>query len=374
MNHYLINPHSPATSMQPLGIIIAIIFLVGWLLFSSYYVPYVYISRGKAMLVWLLGFILTLIMLCSTHPGHADALRLQAFLLPSLVLAFSIRLFQKFIGGHLTDAEKQPGKVGVRAWLSTGNVICAVLIPVCAWQSFNVSLPAMFMLTFGLLLVYPVFNLASAAPAPAPAAPVEDLTAAREKILQMLETGKINAEESAELLNALGQSTPARSPAPASETPLSPQRKIVLLGAALLLCSFFLPWFNINPSVVQNELSQILDAQIQQQPGISPILGPQMPALVTHLTGGDTVPVRAGNIAHGLGWWILALGIGAAVLPFFVTNLKALTQRKVILAMLVVGVFLLVYLLSDGVRFASLGILLALAGYVLEFIGTLKER
>jgi hypothetical protein len=288
-------------------------------------------------------------------------------LLPLLGVPFVVRLYRKWIGGQLTDAEQLPGMDGVRAWLGFGNLICAILIPICAWQVFQVSLPAMFVLTFGLLLAYPIFNLASAAPQPAPAAPTEDLSNEREKVLQLLEAGKITADESAELLNALGSTVPQRQP-PASEMDLSPQRKIVLLGAALLLLGFFLPWFNINPGQLLNEAASQMQATMNNM-----MPGNMMPQ-VNLAPNTGTVKVSAGNLGHGLGWWILALGIGAAVLPFFATTLKAGMQKKVILAALAVGAFLLIYLLSDTLRYVSIGVILALGGYALEIIGTLKER
>lgn len=288
-------------------------------------------------------------------------------LLSLVAFPFVVRLYRKWIGGHLTDAEKLPGMDGVRAWLSPGNLICAVLIPVCAWQAFKFPLPAMFALTFGLLLAYPVFNLASASPQPAPVGPREDLSAEREKVLQLLEAGKITADESAELLNALGQSVPPR-PLPAAEIEMSPQRKIVLFGAALLVVGFFLPWFTINPNQLLNKAA---NQMLPKMNGIAP--GNPQPHL-DFWPENITVQIHAGDLKNGLGWWILALGIGAAVLPFFATNLKAQLQKKIILAALAVGGFLLVYLLSDALRFMSIGIIFALAGYVLEFIGTLKER
>jgi hypothetical protein len=308
----------------------------------------------------------------NTSPSRHDAELLVigcALLLPLLAVPFFVRLYRKWIGGHLTDAEKLPDVDGVRAWLGVGNIICAVLIPICAWQAFQFTLAPMFALTFGLLLAYPVFNtasfnMASAARQNAPAA-AEDLSAEREKVLQLLEAGKITADESAELLNALGQSVPPRPPPP-SEMELSPQRKIVLLGAALLLLGFFLPWFAVNPAAVVNEMA----AKFQQ--GMNQV-NLSIPGGTLSLPGA-TVQVHAGDIAHGLGWWILALGIGAAVLPFFTTKLKAHTQKKVILTALAVGAFLLVYLLSDSVRFVSVGVILALAGYALEIVGTLKEK
>jgi hypothetical protein len=49
-------------------------------------------------------------------------------------------------------------------------------------------------------------------------------------------------------------------------------------------------------------------------------------------------------------------------------------QKKIILAALGIGTVLLIYVLSDAIRYVSFGIVLALAGYVLEVVGTLKER
>ncbi|MES1181010.1 MAG: hypothetical protein ABUL66_04015 [Verrucomicrobiota bacterium] len=101
--------------------------------------------------------------------------------------------------------------------------------------------------------------------------------------------------------------------------------------------------------------------------------GNVMPQMNIPLQTG-TVQVHAGDIPHGLGWWILTLGIAAAVLPFFATTLESSMQKKIILAALGVGSILLIYLLSDSIRYASFGIPLVLAGYVLELVGTVKER
>lgn len=335
---------------------------------------YTGVTRSQAALMCLAAFGLSALILVwfreMTHQAgmQPHGAGIPALLLPWLVVPFATNIYRKWIGSQLTEAEKLPDMDGVRAWLGFGNLICAVLIPVCAWQVFRVSLPAMFALTFGLLLAYPIFNLVSAVPQPAPAGPAEDLSNEREKVLQLLEAGKITADESAELLNALGQSVPHR-PLPASEMEMSPQRKIVLLGAALLLLGFFLPWFKINLGQVMNETAGQMK---QMMGGLMPDNG--MPQLSIPQNNGMVQVVQAGNIPHGLGWWILALGIGAAVLPFFATNLKADLQKKVILAALAVGAFLLIYLLSDALRYASIGVILAVAGCVLEFVGTLKER
>ena len=342
-----------------LALLFATLIVVGVLIGSTIYRRYTGLTRGKSALLWLLAIVLPvgvgIFFLGVTHTNFPYLSRsnedpvlwilISSILLWLLALPFGVKLYRKWIGGQLTEAEKLPGIDGVRAWLTPGNLICAILIPICAWQAFQISLPAMFALTFGLLLVYPVFNMASAAPQIAPVVPTEDLSSEREKVLQLLEAGKISAVESAELLNALGHSAPP-PPKPAAE--INPQRKMVLLDASLLLIGFFLPWF-VPPVVTVNP-----QTNFSLQTG--------------------TFQIHAGDVAHGLGWWILALGIGAAVLPFFATTLESSMQKKIILGALGVGAFLLIYLLSDAFRYASFGILLVLAGYVLEIIGTLKER
>jgi hypothetical protein len=165
-------------------------------------------------------------------------------------------------------------------------------------------------------------------------------------------------------LNALAHSAPPPAPKPAAE--INPQRKLVLIGAAIVLLGFFLPWFAINPNAVANEMTnQFQHSMNQMMPGNA------MPNLSLPDT---TVQVHAGDIAHGLGWWILALGLIAAVLPFFATTLESSMQKKIILAALGIGAVLLIYVLSDAIRYVSFGILLVLAGYALEVVGTLRER
>jgi len=50
------------------------------------------------------------------------------------------------------------------------------------------------------------------------------------------------------------------------------------------------------------------------------------------------------------------------------------TCQKISLLALSAGAIILIYLLTQNVRFVSIGILLGLAGYALEFIGVLKAR
>ena len=106
-------------------------------------------------------------------------------------------------------------------------------------------------------------------------------------------------------------------------------------------------------------------------PGIQ---GMPMPNISGMLPQGMTISVAAGDIAHGLGWCVLLLGIAAAVLPFVAANLDSQTCQKISLIVLGAGAIILIYLLTQDIRFASIGILLALAGYALEFAGVVKAR
>ena len=282
-------------------------------------------------------------------------------ILPLFAVPFLAKLYHRWIGGHVTDAEKAPGMEGIRVWLGGGNLICAVLIALCAAIGFGCSFWGILALTLMALVAYPLLNAATESPQPAERPPNDGLSAERERVLKMLDDGKITAEESAELLTALGQTAkpPRMEPSPA----VNPHRKMAMIGLGLLVIGFFLPWFSFNPG---NELARTF-------PGLHSQMS-QMPNGPANLITTVSVHVSGGDIAHGLGWVVLLLGIAVAVLPYIATNLDAQTQRKAMLAGLGVGGLILVYLLTQNIRFVSIGILLGLAGYTLEFLGTLKER
>jgi len=277
---------------------------------------------------------------------------------------FITKLYRKWIGGYLADAEKLPGIEGVRAWLSVGNVIAATTISICLWALFDFSFFGALTLTFGLVLVYPLLKTGSQSIQAAPVTPAENLSKEREKVLQLLEMGKIIADESAELLSALSHGV---TPPPKTAQEINPQRKIVLLGAALLLVGFFLPWFSVNPGDELNAFFTQFQQSVSRQ---MPING----SIPTFQLNSQTIQVKGGDLDHGLGWWILSLGITAAVLPFFATNLTAQQQKKVMLACLGAGAIILLYLFTNNFKFTSVGLVLGLAGYALELIGAVQER
>ena len=77
---------------------------------------------------------------------------------------------------------------------------------------------------------------------------------------------------------------------------------------------------------------------------------------------------------NGLGWIALALAVGAAILPFVTSTMPHATQRAIEFVALGVGAFAVIYLLTKDVRHAGIGMILAIAGYALEFAGTMRER
>jgi hypothetical protein len=369
MNLYM---NRPGVAIPLLPIIIVLVPIIVWI-GTSLYRRYTGLTRSQSALLFLVGVSGAIGLLAyenqvyfrDSDNSRAILISFCAILFPLLAFPFVTRLYLKWIGGRLTEAEKLPGIDGVRAWLGVGNVICAVLLPICFSFVYGISLSALLALTFGLLLAYPLLNMASQSAQPASAAQPEDLSSEREKVLQLLEAGKITADESAELLNALSHSAP--EPAKPA-TGINPARKMGLLGAVLLLVGFFLPWFDIRLGEEMNELSSQTQQSINQQ------MPPNITFPFNIMRSDSRVLLSGGDIAHGLGWWILLLGIVAAVLPFFATNLDKQTQKKVMLACLGIGAVILIYLFTNNLKFASIGIVFGLAGYILELIGTLQER
>ena len=265
---------------------------------------------------------------------------------------FAIRLYRKWTGPHLTDNEKLTGVEGVRAWLGPGNVILALLISLCAWLGYDYSFWAVLALAFGLLLAYPLISTLAKGGEPAPAPPLPappDLSDERERVLKLLEEGKVTADEGAELLSALGDSAPT-PPLPPAEVRVSmtPGRKMTLIGAGVVLVAFILPWYSINLG----------------QKGVRSPLGPNIRMRGT--PGGD--------VHDHLGWYVLALATGAAILPYVATKAKPRTLRVISFVALAAGGVILVHLLTRDLRHVSIGLVLAIAGYAAEGTGVAMDR
>jgi hypothetical protein len=276
-----------------------------------------------------------------------------------VLVPFAIRLFNKWTGPLLTEAEKIPGSEGFRAWLGVRNVLLAVLISLCAWLGYGYSFWAMLVVTAGLVLAYPIITTIGRVAEPSmPPSPPVDLTNERQRVLKLLEDGKITADECAELLNSLGET--ARPTAAPILPPATPVRKLLLIGGALVLVGFFLPWISINPD---EELSRVQQQWSQNMPNTIPTF--QFSTRTMHFSGGE--------IGDHLGWLVLFLGVGAAALPYLSTNIQFSTRRSITLVALGAGALILLYVLTSRFHNASIGLLVAMAGYVLEIISATKE-
>jgi hypothetical protein len=295
-------------------------------------------------------------------------------LLWPLVAAFFLRLWGRCIGTQATDAERQPGVEGIRAWFCPSNITVGALIVLCAWLGYEISPLWSVVVLAALLAACPLVRmepptLAAAAAGPAPAM-AEDLSAEREKIVSMLEAGKLTVEESAELLQALGESS--RS-APRT-VPLTGGQRLLLVGASLVAVGFFLPWLTFDPGKeASHMLKQISGAMHSFNSGEM-----QMPALPNiPFVNGDlklgTISYSGGDIPHGLGWAGLALAITAALLPYLAVNLDPRTARTIRALCLGIGSFIILYLLTQYARFAGVGLIIAIAGYALAIAGALRE-
>lgn len=111
-------------------------------------------------------------------------------LLVLVAVPFVLKLHSKWMDDRLTDGEKAPGAEGMRAWLSIGNLFFVLLIALLSWLAFGYSFFIVLGLLIVVLLAYPLLNF-PAQPDVSAAYRSEDLSAERERILRMLENGKI---------------------------------------------------------------------------------------------------------------------------------------------------------------------------------------
>ncbi len=305
-----------------------------------------------------------------TRPSSVSFLARGFCVLFSII--YIVKLYRTWMGQPATEPERLAGLPGLRAWLQPRNLLLVLFVAITAAVGFDLPFAGILLLALALLLAYPLTNTAlQTAPAgsvPVRPEPAENLTPEREKVLAMLDAGKITAEECAELLAALAKTN---QPGLAVAAKVAVNR-FVLAGAALILVSFFLPWFAVNPSQELNRLSNQFQSTIGE-------MMPGMPSPMANATTGifgslktGTIYMSGGEIPHGLGWAILILGVAAAALPFVGTRLEPAHQRHFCLTTLAVGSFLILYLLTQDLRHIHVGLILAAAGYSLEFLGLLR--
>jgi hypothetical protein len=288
------------------------------------------------------------------------------------LVPFVLRLWGRWIGDSATDEERLPGLPGIRAWFSPANIFVGIMLVVSAWLGYAMSPLLCSAVVVALLVAYPAIRIESPAVSPAPAA--EDLSAEREKILSMLEAGKLTPEESAELLQALGDSS--RAPMP-RQVPLTGGQRLMLIGAALVALGFFLPWFVINPG---QEVGRVMQQMQHLNIAVDSPFGSGKLEMPEGFPFGDgqlktpTMTLSGGDIQRGLGWATLLLALAAAFIPYVATTLDTATARTVRLLCLSIGGLIVVYLVTQNLRFVGVGLMIAVGGYVLEIAGAMRER
>jgi hypothetical protein len=334
----------------------------GWLLFRRFAG-----QKAEAAYLWLSGTIVaSIVTACFTdehlrqpntslgsQPGAICA-GIAIFLVVPLVLRLS--------GRWRRERTCAAGTVPIHPeweWFGAGNVLCALAIAVLSWLGFMVPLALTLLVAFGAIAAYPLLFGGEARVTPAPS--YDPLAAEREKVLALLVAEKITAEESADLLQALGAT--ARSATAEPPRPLSSGQRLVLVGAAMVLLGFFLPWFVINPG---EELSR-LTGEIRF--GAEVLEAPTLPKIAT-----GSMQVSGGDIGRGMGWAALGFALVAALLPYFTRAMDAATQHMVRLLALGIGGVIVLYLLTQNIRFIGVGLVIAVAGYAVEWCGALRER
>lgn len=281
--------------------------------------------------------------------------------------AFVLRLLGRWTGGKASAEENQPGLPGVRAWFSAGNVAVGVILVLSLWLGFRFPPLLSAIVIASILAAYPLIRMESMEASPSPV--TEDLSSEREKILSMLESGRLTADESSELLQALRQSS-SDSP---HQTPMTGSRRLMLIGAALVGLGFFMPWIVINPGEEMGRLMGRFDSSMASSFNVRMNFGAED---AYHEDGLRTpnVSIAGGDIPRGLGWAALALALAAAALPYVTTSLDASAERKIRLLSLGIGGFIILYLLTQNPRFIGIGLIMAMVGYLLEGIGYAQER
>jgi len=150
-------------------------------------------------------------------------------------------------------------------------------------------------------------------------------TAERSRILKMVEDGKISTDEGAELLDAMGRSSALRGQDKFSRLDIA-----MLVGVALVILGFFLPWAYLGRGMYQ-----------------------------------------AGHHRGPIGWTVLIIAVLSAV-PIFVTPKELLYKISMLqIFLILVGLALVIKELSVGAD--QVGTILCLAGFIVAFLGSVVK-
>ena len=146
----------------------------------------------------------------------------------------------------------------------------------------------------------------------------------RKRILEMVEAGKISAEEGTELLDTMGRSSALRG-----EEKFSRADFVMLVGVALVVLGFFLPWVYIGRGMCQ-----------------------------------------VGSQVGAVGWAVFIIGVLSAV-PVFVTPKNFLYKISMLQVFLtLIGLVVVINVLRRADDRLGAGLIFCLVGFIVEIIAS----
>jgi hypothetical protein len=210
------------------------------------------------------------------------------------------------------------------------------------YGSFAERAPVVIILAVGIIMLLVMFFrwLCTTASLQASVNPAE-----RNRILKMVEEGKISADEGKELFDAMGKSSALRG-----EEKFTRVDIVIMCGVGLVVLGFFLPWVYIS-------MSQI--------PGFFGI---------------SVSGYQAGYHTGAVGWSILIIAV-ASVIPVFVTPSRFLYKISMLQIFLtLIGLIIVISVLVPAARLSTYcdsslgaGLFFCLAGFITAFLASIAK-
>ena len=218
------------------------------------------------------------------------------------------RQYRKTVNGNpLTTSN-------LKTFWRIGHLLRGGAVVLTGWAGLGFSPVTMLLLVGVGLVASPLLAWAGADPSAtdnkSETEEAPNLDAERERVLSMVESGRITSEEGVELLGALAESVAA---APRPEAPrFLPGWRFVVLGVALILLAFlFLPWLRFDPHAalhragnMENHLVNML-TQSQAQNLTQRML------MSVELRPGKAIGFKGFDTPHHWGVWLIAFAMAA---------------------------------------------------------------
>ncbi|XHR27379.1 MAG: hypothetical protein ACFUZC_15700 [Chthoniobacteraceae bacterium] len=183
----------------------------------------------------------------------------------------------------------------------------------------------------------------------------------RQKVLELIETGRITPADGVELLKALQSQEPEK---------VIRLPGLSVIGTALVVIGFFLPWAKVTPIFQLRRMLGKVDASGNF---VDEIIS-QMPPDFRYLR----VPISGADINFGAGWQILLLGLAAALLILWPCEVDAKIRRWIRAVLLGIGSVLLGMLWVEALQIEwqmiGYGVFVVSAGFVLLWVDLFRFR